>query len=423
MPTFPELPRWATGASAEVVEPPGPTKDTGWIHAIRPPHEWMNWLARRTYEALVYFGATARTFSTLDRLIDELAEGDSGFVDENDRAAAPGSLSATSTALAGAPLRIASNGRRVFYALGTATAYAATRTLATMADVTYTVGSPTGTITSVVASGPYVAFIAGSVAHCYNATTGAALWTYDHTATIRDVAIDGARLYIGGVPDASNYAIKAITLATGALAWRFVHGTSGEEVRAIATDGIRVYAAADATGLASGATLRALVASNGHAATTEGGATADTTGKAWNAVQVTPQNARGTLACDGSRLYLGYPSAASAQLEVRGAGDGAVVASVALSGATATALALDHERVYLAEGSNLHAFAKVDLARAWLYVAGATIAGVATDGAGVWLSRGSVLERIVRGNRRQSWQRVAPGEILPYRWGAIPNSG
>ncbi len=45
------LPRWATGAGAAITEPNEAKKDAGWI-VEAPPHDYFNWLARRTYDCL-----------------------------------------------------------------------------------------------------------------------------------------------------------------------------------------------------------------------------------------------------------------------------------------------------------------------------------------------------------------------------------
>ena len=46
-----DLPRFATGGSADVTEPTESKKDLGWV-AEKPPHEIMNWLHENTYVAL-----------------------------------------------------------------------------------------------------------------------------------------------------------------------------------------------------------------------------------------------------------------------------------------------------------------------------------------------------------------------------------
>jgi hypothetical protein len=60
------LPRWATAPTAQIVEPNEGKKDAGWI-AEAPPHDYFNWLLRRTYDCLLQIDAavSAATASVL----------------------------------------------------------------------------------------------------------------------------------------------------------------------------------------------------------------------------------------------------------------------------------------------------------------------------------------------------------------------
>ena len=55
-----EKPRWATGGSAAVTTPPSGKQDLGWVIEY-PPHQFFNWLAKRTYEWINYFEAKGDT--------------------------------------------------------------------------------------------------------------------------------------------------------------------------------------------------------------------------------------------------------------------------------------------------------------------------------------------------------------------------
>jgi hypothetical protein len=51
-PTPADLPRWATGVGADVIEPPDGQKDAGWVPGDRPPAQTENWLKRQTFKWL-----------------------------------------------------------------------------------------------------------------------------------------------------------------------------------------------------------------------------------------------------------------------------------------------------------------------------------------------------------------------------------
>jgi hypothetical protein len=55
MATPPKLPRWATGAGADITEPTDSKKDVGWIGGAtpdRPPAQHFNWLFNQVYQSL-----------------------------------------------------------------------------------------------------------------------------------------------------------------------------------------------------------------------------------------------------------------------------------------------------------------------------------------------------------------------------------
>ena len=61
----PEFPQWATedqidpiSQQTNVIEPPIERKESGWTRHEVPPRQWLNWLARKTYEWLVYLDET-----------------------------------------------------------------------------------------------------------------------------------------------------------------------------------------------------------------------------------------------------------------------------------------------------------------------------------------------------------------------------
>lgn len=53
------LPRWADGASAQIVEPPSGTKDTGWGTGEKPANSYFNWFWNLVYQWISYLDAGA----------------------------------------------------------------------------------------------------------------------------------------------------------------------------------------------------------------------------------------------------------------------------------------------------------------------------------------------------------------------------
>jgi hypothetical protein len=59
MPKPTTLPRWATGGTAQVVEPTEGKKDTGWVPLEKPPAQYENWARKLVYDWLVYLNGLA----------------------------------------------------------------------------------------------------------------------------------------------------------------------------------------------------------------------------------------------------------------------------------------------------------------------------------------------------------------------------
>lgn len=59
MPKPTTLPRWATGGTAQIVEPTEGKKDTGWVPMEKPPAQYENWARKLVYDWLVYLNGLA----------------------------------------------------------------------------------------------------------------------------------------------------------------------------------------------------------------------------------------------------------------------------------------------------------------------------------------------------------------------------
>lgn len=419
--TIPTLPRWATGGSADVSEPPDATKDTGWVAKIRPPHEWFNWLGLLTYNALNYVFARVRQYTSLDALAAAVGVGDTAELMEDDSAHLPGSQ--ISSFSSGATVHdIAADGAYVYVAhANSCTKY----TRAGVASgVTFT-PSTADTIVRVVTNGEVVLLAYGTRVQAFEASTGVSRWIVDHGATVRDVALDATRAYLVGDPDTSagaNITLRAIYLSSGATNWTHAHGDNTTTVYSVATDGRMVFIAGDARPTGSGANLRGINASNGRDATGESGV-ADTDELSWNAVTATDVISPGCLAVDEGRLFVAYQSAVS--LESRSKLTGEVLRSVTPpSSMVAQRVSLDQDWVVVGSsvtGDVAVAFTKPDLAAGWRFNSTGG-ARVATDGAAVFASTGSTVSRVARGNGAERRLRITPATALGarFRWLALP---
>jgi hypothetical protein len=246
--------------------------------------------------------------------------------------------------------------------------------------------------------------------------------------------MDGTRIYLVGEAGSGTHHARGVTLSTGAVAWSYQHtATGGDELWSVATNGKQVFVAGDVSSYSSGASLRALYASNGYDEANEGGTGADTTGSAWDLSPGWEVTANQCLATDGRCLFVGYASGAVRQLEVRGCADGTVTASLSFAGSV-VAVAVDQDHVLVANSASpykIWAYDKQTLAPVWSFLNSAAGApapeAVASDGCAVFcgfthtvLSR--TLTRLYRGNRPGLWRRVDPDEdFLPYRQQIIPH--
>ncbi len=421
MPTFPTLPRFASGATgANLDEPPDQKKTSGWAFGEPAPYNVFNWLHRRTYECLLYLMNTVRTYNDLGEAAETAAVGDTFIVDEDDKDQNPGSQAWT-VAAGATVVSVAVSGQHVLWATaaaGTAKERDGTTAIATFARTN------AGNIVRIVTNGTQVAMAYGQFVECYTLATGASLWSYDHGAAVRDVAIDGVRVYLAGVIGTGSFHVRALAISNGAALWSYKHSNTGaSEVRSICTTGRQVIFIGDVSSYTSGATLRSVLAANGNDFDAETGGTADSSDYlAWNAVtDVAAQS--GLLATDGASVYVGFLTASAKQLEVRGLVDGAVRADIAMTGRSVEAggIAVDGDLVIVgtsaggAPTGTVEALDKKTLSRVWRRVqAGA--GRVASDGCAVFCAETTNAKRIYRGNRPRIFQRVSPASLYrPYR--------
>lgn len=434
---------WCTAPAdpADIADPGATLKASGWDPGVSVPQgEHLNWLFWACGQLANASGAMRYTdlqVAILDwtELAGTAIEG-TFLVDEHDGANAPGTIhtdtdtgqGVTSVSAAGTLVAYCEDGQLLGYAVRRDTTTA-------VAQYDLTGAATFDALSRIVTDGKYTAVSYGNFVEVFNALTGVSIYQHDHGAQVYDIAMDGTRLYyvgalgVGGTTDDAQAC--ALTLAAGALVWRYRHGAgAGHALYAVASNGRQVFVAGQASDYGSGATIRALDALTGNDATGEGGYTAaDTLGLAWDDIQATTSPAYGmTLTTDGASLWCAYGSTAARQIERRGCVDGLVLADAEIAGVNVTCIAVDQRYLLVAhDGADaVIAFDKQTLSRSWRWLdpAGAGVNAVTSDGCAVFVGCDTAarrLARLYRGNQPTIYRRVnVANNHLPYRLQAVP---
>lgn len=427
---------WATGGGAAITEPLAPRKALGWVPAVDiPPAEHVNWLFNACYQWIDAV-AGAAGYSALQTAITDLSTItgvpiERTFVlDESDDDQIPGAILAHAEVLgaAGDPVAITGDGTRIFVASAGSSDIAIINraTLATLATLTYTVP---GDVREMVTDGEVLALItddATGPVEVLDIAGAASLWDDTHGGSVFGVALDASRVYVGG-NDVAGVSVRAFVKATGVSAWDYDHGAN---VKQVAADGVRVFVySSTASSHASGATLRAVLASSGADAAGEGGIATDATGTAWDGF-ASDVGAFNKMVCAAGWLAFTYTDV----LEIRRGADGEIQATREIQDNTGAALGAicylsgDHEQVSVS-GLDVggqqwtFSYSVPDLALRWrhyLPVATATRTyGVPfADGSGVFVVSDASdttyqIIRHARLNRPGIWKRITPSTLTP----------
>jgi outer membrane protein assembly factor BamB len=120
--------------------------------------------------------------------------------------------------------------------------------------------------------------------------------------------------------------LHCLNILNGAIVWSYEQADYDTSINgAVCSNGRQVFFCTPTT---TGPNLRALVLTNGFDFANTGGTGLDATGAAWDqTLTTTPLQA--AMTCDRERLYLGFFSSATYQIECRGAGDGVLIWAVA----------------------------------------------------------------------------------------------
>jgi hypothetical protein len=298
----------------------------GWLAGLKPPHEWVNWWWNLVGKWIAWFdgGGVGTPYNDPATAYADLADGEFCRVLDATAPSAGGTSYGTTTI--GSDVLDMDGDGVYYYVLTGTTGRRRTRLSPHTVSGVYT-KTNAGASNSIASDGKVVVMSYGNYVEAFE-PTGASRWVYNHGAGVKDVCIYAGKVYAVGLADGAGHELVCIDQVAGTKTWGYQHNGV---LQAVCAGSARVFIAGAASAHASGATLRAVNASDGKDAINEGGRGIDTNGRSWDKVQATAQTSPHTLATDGQHLYCGYPSAAAKELDVRGVGDGEVVFDKVLS--------------------------------------------------------------------------------------------
>ena len=403
MSTLFKLPKWATGGSA--LEPSEGKKIAGWVGVgERPGFKTFNWLARTTYEWLLNLSISSASYANVNEFIESAEPGDAGFIVPSYGTQAPNET--IQTVAAGTIVSVSTDGA-YFVIATTSSITIRPRTDLTATTRTFT-PTITGTILKAISNGKYLALVRGQNIEIFLRDTGVSVGSYDHGATITDVAIDSTRAYIVGIK-VGAITTRAITLSTAALAWSHSHDAT---LNCVVTDGLRVYVG----GNAAGASADSTVGSHVVALTAASGAVE------WSQTDVAVAGPE-RMATDGEELFNVYSTTG---IRKRHCTNGKISQTTTLG--TILAIEIDHDYLFMSvpngvyivpRGVNLSGSAAISL-----YIEAENVGGIASDGEFLVLKVNDTgyKTRNRPSNRPRRWYRadIDTDTFLPYRRVAFP---
>lgn len=415
-----EPPDW-TPPDADVVEPTGGEKATGWQGTDIPSAEVFNWFWRNGSRWVLHLRDVAARYLTLYSAGDDPDLGDKStyLLYDDDNTNAPGSVMTSLPTGTTAYTGIAVTSRHVILPHNGGS-FLRVYNIETAAVVEVAL-SGSGVPTAVATDGLVLMVGRGNDALLYDVSDAdpnnwSLIATCAHGAVVHDVAVGANGVYLVGAAGTGTHHARGFTRA-GASDWSYDHGGI---LYHCCTDGQYLFVAGAASSYASAATLRALDASNGNDATNEGGTAASTTIRCWNdgASNVSvPTTSGGALACDRSSLYVADTSAGEVQFRSK-ATDLKLFAH-AFSGVDA--VAVDQDAVFAVTAAEARAIDRRTGSGIWARIDYASVAGVATNGSRLYLFGGTAAVRTSRGNT-PTWYMKGPsnyaapltGQHLPF---------
>lgn len=337
-----------------IVAPSAQRQAEGWVENRPLSAEEINWL----WNAVGGVTQRVAKFATQEDAAETLSEGMSCILDE-DSEGEPFAQEGFSVAGGTAEGRIDVDSRYVYITAG---AFAERFDRAPSGSTVPPSGrtqyspSPSGsTARAVVTDGTTVFLAVDDRVVAFDAATASQLWDYDHGAAVHDLAlVDDTRVAMCGALGTGNYHVRMLSKSGGAVSGSYQHHSTAGVVYAIASNGRQIFIAGDASDYTSGATIRGLRNVGGlfRAATTEGGATATTSGMAWDDARFGTTVRHAALACDRRRLAVLHPESALVQVELRCAADGTVLQTREIA-EEPRGVAMDHSYVYVSCSDSL----------------------------------------------------------------------
>lgn len=356
-----ERPEWATDADATISVPPNPWKFLGWIvDGIKPPNAWVNWWWNLVSEWIDHLADSIASYTDLAVAACDTEVDLNGIVVvfEDEGTVGAGIEDLDVVAITSDPEGgIDCNGKLVVYATGNADLVGMDRDL-TGANGTGNlidfVRTNAGIVRDVRCEENMVVAAYGDFAEAWNATTGASLWVFDSGGVpVRGIAIGADGVYVchtittGGGDATTDRHIHKLNKTTGAVIWSFQHSaTALSRVFKIATNSRQLFLVGDVSSFDATTGFRSINASDGTDFAGDGNNGIDTEFLSWNRAFSLLK----WVDCAHGLVYVSFSSAATEQVIAVGQGNGETSWTYAHADATVSAecLAVDQDYVLAA---------------------------------------------------------------------------
>lgn len=241
-----QLPEWATGVSAEVVEPSAAKKLLGWV-VEKPAHQFFNWWQELVHDWILYLsegGGSIPQFSSIFDLADTLPDGDTGLLRPSPVAPFEELWSKTRAQLGGGTEQVrylCSDGYRVFVATDQ---YLYCFNVAGTQQWVYDAG---GSVTShgLVCDGEYVCWSHTNGVYVFDAVTGTLNTNTVSVTGVTAIATDGRALYTAQTTGGATQIASWRNYQTGTPITNWLNNTAilaADTVTDLSANGDRVVA-------------------------------------------------------------------------------------------------------------------------------------------------------------------------------------
>jgi hypothetical protein len=418
-----DTPDWASSAPAgAVIEPSTSKQIAGFVVAEIPTFQLLNWAWNRFASWVAHVSGSVSTFVDPLAMFTATLPGDSAPIALGDTAMVTGTAGRRrgETMLSSVPVagitnygRLAASGRSLAWIQATAADIQVRSRAADLVGpiVTYATIALGTDVRGLLNDGRQIAFAVDDEVRVYDHDTAVLQWSASVGASsVNALAWDETRVY--AVSANAGQQLRAFRRSDGVLLYSFDHNGI---LLQVAVSALRVFVYGFASGHASAARLRGLIASNGFDATGEGGL--GSSDRAWNNTAVGVTVGVFGLVADGRELY----AANDDQIWKIGLVDGAIAATRTFVAALSSnggfdALTLDQDFVIFgiddATPYALWAINRQGFATAWLSEEALTADARVhdSDGHTVYFAESGddSIHRISRGTDTRLWRYVDP---------------